>query len=566
MQNLFEVQHAGLNDDLETKSFALTDDAPDFAKTVLADIIRGIGDELPVSALPVDGTYPSATTRYEKRNIADFVPVWDKETCTQCNKCMIICPHAAIRAKIYDKTLLTTAPTDYPYLPPIGKEFNKETEAYTLQVSVEDCTGCNLCVEYCPAVNKAEPTKKAINLAERIPILDKEKTAWDFFLSIPEIDRARINLGTVKGTQFLQPLFEFSSACSGCGETPYLKLLTQLYGDRMVVANATGCSSIYGGNLPTTPWSKNKQGRGPAWANSLFEDNAEFGLGLKLALEQKKGATLALLEEVKDKFPADLYQAILNPDETNEAGIAAHRENIQKLKNIVQPIGSSSTAKLATLADNLLTRSVWIIGGDGWAYDIGYGGLDHVLSSGEKVNILVMDTEVYSNTGGQTSKATPTGAVARFSAGGKRSGKKNLGFIAINNKNVYVAQIALGANDTQTVRAFREAEAYPGTSIIIAYSPCIAHGYDLSHSAEQQQAAVKTGYWPLYRYNPMLAEGKRFVLDSKEPSMPLADYIYKEGRYSSLVRSDKALAEELLHDAEKQIADKWHTLRLFANY
>lgn len=565
LANLFEVKYSDKINGRETSTFSINGDASDFAKTVLADIIRGVGDELPVSALPVDGTYPTATTRYEKRNIADFVPVWDKQTCTQCNKCVVICPHAAIRAKVYDKQLLEKAPTDYQYLSPIGKEFNKETEAYTLQVSVEDCTGCNLCVEYCPAVNKADTTRKAINMSDRIGVLEKEKTAWDFFLSIPEFDRTKINLGTVKGTQFLQPLFEFSSACSGCGETPYLKLLTQLFGDRMVVANATGCSSIYGGNLPTTPWSKNKDGRGPAWANSLFEDNAEFGLGLRLAVDQKRNAALALLEHVKDSVPQDLYDALAHPDDSNETGIAAQRQNITKLKTALTGNDSPKAMKLKSDAENLSTKSVWIIGGDGWAYDIGYGGLDHVLSSGENVNILVMDTEVYSNTGGQTSKATPTGAVARFSAAGKKSGKKNLGFIAVNNKNVYVAQIALGANDTQTLRAFREAEAYPGTSIIIAYSPCIAHGYDLMYSAKQQDSAVKSGYWPLYRYNPMLPEGKRFVLDSKEPSMPLADYIYKEGRYASLARQDKELAATLLISAEKQVADKWHTLKLFAN-
>lgn len=565
LANLFEVKYSGKIDGKEATTFSIHGDAPDFAKTVLADIIRGVGDELPVSALPVDGTYPTATTRYEKRNIADFVPAWDKQTCTQCNKCVVICPHAAIRAKVYDKQLLETAPVDYPYLAPVGKEFNKETEAYTLQVSVEDCTGCNLCVEYCPAVNKADTTKKAIVMTDRIGVLEKEKTAWEFFLSIPETDRTKVNLGTVKGTQFLQPLFEFSSACSGCGETPYLKLLTQLFGDRMVVANATGCSSIYGGNLPTTPWSKNKDGRGPAWANSLFEDNAEFGLGLRLAIDQKRSAALSLLEQVKDSVPQELYDALTHMDETTEAGVAVQRKNISQLQDILSGNNSPVAMKLKALAEDLSTKSVWIIGGDGWAYDIGYGGLDHVLSSGENVNILVMDTEVYSNTGGQTSKATPTGAVARFSAAGKKAGKKNLGFIAVNNKNVYVAQIALGANDTQTLRAFREAEAYKGTSIIIAYSPCIAHGYDLMYSAKQQDAAVKSGYWPLYRYNPTLQEGKRFILDSKEPSISMADYIYKEGRYASLARQNKELAATLLASAEQQVADKWHTLKLFAN-
>lgn len=565
INNMFEVHYPGKSEGKELNVFSFPNEASDFAKTVLADIVKGLGEELPVSALPVDGTYPTATTKFEKRNIADMVPEWDKAICTQCNKCVVICPHAAIRAKVFEKQLLNSAPKDYPTLAPVGKEFNKDTEAYVLQVSVEDCTGCNLCVEYCPAESKTIPGHKAINLTERIPILEREQEAWKFFLSIPEIDRARMNLNTVKGTQFLQPLFEFSSACSGCGETPYLKLLTQLYGERMIVANATGCSSIYGGSLPTTPWSKNKEGRGPAWANSLFEDNAEFGLGLRLAIDQKKASSFALLEKLKEECPDNLFNSLLNPDETNEAGIALHRKNIEELKEILKKKDSPVAKNLLHLVDNMLTKSVWIIGGDGWAYDIGFGGLDHVMASGEKVNILVLDTEVYSNTGGQTSKSTPTGAIARFSASGKKSAKKNLGFMAMNYKTVYVAQIALGANDTQTLRAFREAEAYPGPSLIIAYSPCIAHGFEMSKGAEQQQNAVKSGHWPLFRYNPMLEEGKRFVLDSKEPSIPLEDFIYKEGRYTALVRQDKELAASLLVEAQRQIAEKWVTLKSFIN-
>ncbi len=565
INNMFEVRHPGKTEGKELAEFSFPEEASDFAKTVLADIVKGLGEELPVSALPVDGTYPTATTKFEKRNIADMVPVWDKDICTQCNKCVVICPHAAIRAKVFEKTLLANAPANYPTLSPVGKEFNKDTESYALQVSVEDCTGCNLCVEYCPVESKTTAGHKAINMIERLPILEREKEAWEFFLSIPEIDRARMNLNTVKGTQFLQPLFEFSSACSGCGETPYLKLLTQLYGDRMIVANATGCSSIYGGSLPTTPWSKNKEGRGPAWANSLFEDNAEFGLGLRLAIDQKKAASFSLLEKLKETCPENLYDSLVNPDESNEAGIALHRKNIGELKDVLKSNDSPIAKNLLHLVDNMLTKSVWIVGGDGWAYDIGYGGLDHVMASGEKVNILVLDTEVYSNTGGQTSKSTPTGAIARFSASGKKAGKKNLGFMAMNYKTVYVAQIALGANDTQTLRAMREAEAYPGPSLIIAYSPCIAHGFDMSKGAEQQQNAVKSGYWPLFRYNPMLPEGKRFTLDSKEATIPLEDFIYKEGRYTSLVRQDKVLAAELLIEAQRQVTERWGTLKSFIN-
>ncbi len=399
---------------------------------------------------------------------------------------------------------------------------------------------------------------------DRLSLVDHEKLNWEYFFNLPEIDRERINMTSVKSTQFLQPLFEFSSACSGCGETPYLKILTQMFGERMVVANATGCSSIYGANLPTTPWSTNKDGYGPAWANSLFEDNAEFGLGIKLAQEQRTDAAYTLLKKLENEVGEPLVNNLVHNTEEDEHGIKLQREYIAELTNKLKNINTEEAKRLLVLSENLSKKSVWIIGGDGWAYDIGYGGLDHVLSTGENVNILVLDTEVYSNTGGQTSKSTSFGAIAKFSASGKRSQKKSLGQIAITGGNVYVAQIALGANDTQAVRAIKEAEAYPGTSLIIAYSPCIAHGYDLGHSAEQQANAVKSGYWPLYRYNPLNPQGKRFILDSKEPSIPLKDYMYKEGRYSVLVRQNPELAEDLLHKAEQYVQEKWDSIKLLS--
>ncbi len=544
--------------------FVMNAAAPAFARDVLQKIISGEGDDLPVSAFPPDGGYLTGTTQWEKRNIASAVPTWDEELCTQCNKCVIICPHAAIRAKIYDKELLTTAPSGFKHIPPVGKEFNKEKEAYTLQVAVEDCTGCNLCVEHCPVESKVQVGHKAINMHEKLSLLESERNNWDFFLNIPEIDRERLNLVSVKGTQLLQPLFEFSSACAGCGETPYLKLLTQLFGDRMVVANATGCSSIFGASLPTTPWTRNKEGLGPAWGNSLFEENAEFGLGIKLAADHRRMTAASLLTKMSGLIDSSLVETILQNEMLNEGEIKKQKEAVAELNRQLKNLNTPDAQRLLSFSENLEARSVWIVGGDGWAYDIGYGGLDHVLSSGENVNILVMDTEVYSNTGGQTSKATPIGAVARFSASGKKIGKKNLGQIAISNRHVYVAQVAIGANDTQTVRAIQEAEAYPGTSLIIAYSHCIAHGYDLSHGAEQQENAVKSGYWPLYRFNPSKPAGNRFSLDSKEPSIPLTDYMYKEGRFTLLQRNDAELAEKLLHMAEAQLADKWDSLKMLS--
>jgi len=465
----------------------------------------------------------------------------------------------------YNKEELSTAPSQFKHTEPIGKEFFKDKEAYTLQVSVEDCTGCNLCVEYCPVESKTEKGYKAINMQEQISLKESERTNWDFFLSLPELDRSRVNKNTVKGTQFLQPLFEFSGACSGCGETPYVKLLSQLYGDRMVVANATGCSSIYGGNLPTTPWATNKEGCGPAWANSLFEDNAEFGLGIKLAFDKKTEIAKNILASIKDIIGEDFVNEILNNAQSSETEIKKQKENIKELRKRIAQLKSFEARQLFAIADNLIKKSHWIIGGDGWAYDIGFGGLDHVLSTGENLNILVLDTEVYSNTGGQKSKSTPIGASAKFSVNGKSNAKKDLALQAIAHGSAYVAQIAMGANDVHTIKTIQEAENFPGTSLVISYSHCIAHGYDMAHGAQQQQAAVKSGYWPLFRYNPLNAKGQRFQLDCKEPTLALKEFLYNETRFSSLTRSNPHHAEELLVCAEKDIVNHWERLLALKN-
>lgn len=536
------------------------DYAPDFVKNVTAQIIAGKGDELPVSALPADGTYPSGTTKWEKRNIALEVPVWDENLCIQCGKCVMVCPHATIRAKLYDESELENAPETFKFADSRFKEY--KDKKYTIQVAVEDCTGCTLCVEACPVKDKTQVGRKALNMEPQLPLRETERENWDFFLQLPEVDRVGdLNFTNVKNIQLLQPLFEFSGACAGCGETPYIKLVTQLFGDRAVVANATGCSSIYGGNLPTTPWTHNKDGRGPAWSNSLFEDNAEFGLGMRLTIDKQSEYARELVALLRDEIGAELADALLNADQSGEAGISAQRERVELLKKKLAGLnGSAKVRDLLSLADVLVRKSVWIVGGDGWAYDIGYGGLDHVLASGRNVNVLVLDTEVYSNTGGQSSKATPLAAVAKFAAGGKPTPKKDLGMMAMSYGYVYVAEVALGASDTQTVKAFLEAEAYDGPSIIIAYSHCIAHGYDLAKGLDQQSLAVQTGYWPLYRYNPELAaEGKNpFKLDSKAPKKPLKDYIYNEARYRILLKTDPAGADELLKKAEEAVHTRWH--------
>lgn len=561
LANLFEVDYSGALIGNRPQEDQLPDSAPEFVRNILGKIISGGGDELPVSAFPVDGTFPSGTTKWEKRNIADAVPVWDQSLCTQCNKCVMICPHAAIRAKIYNKTELEKAPGTFKHVDPIGKEWDKATEAYTLQVSTEDCTGCNLCVEFCPITSKTDPGHKAINMFDKLAFQEDEKDNWDYFVSIPEVDRTRVNRNTVKGSQFFQPLFEFSGACSGCGETPYLKLLTQLFGERMIVANATGCSSIFGGNLPTTPWTKNKNGVGPAWANSLFEDNAEFGLGIKMANDKKKELAISLINQLRSEVGEELTDAIVNSPEVTEAEIRAKQEYIKELKHRLEGNKSFAGRNLYHLADFLAEKSMWIVGGDGWAYDIGFGGLDHVLSTGENINILVMDTEVYSNTGGQKSKSTPIGASAKFSVNGKTTGKKDLALQAIAHGTAYVATIAMGANDAHTIRTILEAEAFPGPSIIIAYAHCIAHGIDMAKGADEQDFAVKSGYWPLFHYNPLKPQGQRFVVDSKDPSIPLAEFMYHETRFKVIKAKNPELAEEFLQQAEEAKTVRWQRLQ-----
>ncbi|MCB9446194.1 MAG: pyruvate:ferredoxin (flavodoxin) oxidoreductase [Ardenticatenaceae bacterium] len=545
----------------------IPDAAPEFVQTVTAQIIERMGDELPVSAMPIDGTYPTATTQWEKRNIATEIPVWDSEICIQCGKCVMVCPHAVIREKVFDPALLENAPATFKSTTARFKEF--KDMSFALQVSPEDCTGCTLCVDVCPVKNKQQPKFKALNMAAQPPLREQERENWDFFLTLPEIDRTIIPMNQVKYTQLLQPLFEFSGACAGCGETPYLSLLTRLFGDRMIVANATGCSSIYGGNLPTTPWSQNADGRGPAWSNSLFEDNAEFGFGMRTALDQRLEAGTVILRDLREQIGVELSDAILFAEQVDEAGIQAQRGRVAELKMRLDELlknGADAPTKaklsnLLSMADIFVEKSVWIIGGDGWAYDIDYGGLDHVLASGRNVNVLVLDTEVYSNTGGQMSKSTPRAAVAKFAAAGKPMAKKDMGLLAMTYGNIYVARIAFGANDAQTIKALTEAAAYDGPSLILAYSHCINHGYGMEFGLEQQKAAVDSGYWPLYRYNPdLVSQGKNpFQLDSRPPKLPLEDYIYREGRYRMLTLSHPERAAKLLELAKADVATQWET-------
>jgi pyruvate-ferredoxin/flavodoxin oxidoreductase len=594
LAHLFEVEYRSRIEDgrpVVLRRPPVSDAAPDFVRTVLGPMIAGVGDSLPVSALPADGTYPLGTSQWEKRNIALEIPVWDPDLCIQCGKCAFVCPHAVIRTKIYEPAALSGAPESFLSAESRFKEF--PGLKYTLQISPEDCTGCALCFEACPVKDKRQVGRKAINMAEQPPLREREKANWDFFQGLPEVDRTQVNLGTIKNSQLMIPLFEFSGACSGCGETPYIKLVSQLFGDRMIVANATGCSSIYGGNLPTTPWTYNRAGRGPAWANSLFEDNAEFGLGMRLTLDKQLEYVVELLPLFADLVGEDLVDGLLNAEQSSEGGIAAQRTRVARLKERLidllesgVPIGeapidedlvvggtgsqvihggplaperAARARDLLSLADVLVRKSVWIIGGDGWAYDIGFGGLDHVLASGRNVNVLVLDTEVYSNTGGQASKSTPRGAVAKFAAKGKGIAKKDLGMLAMAYSNVYVARIAMGADDVQTLRAFQEAEAYDGPSLIIAYSHCIAHGIDMRKGLEQQKLAVQSGHWPLYRYNPLLAEqGKPpLLLDSKAPSVPLEQYAYNETRYRMLEQSDAERAEALMREARRDVQERW---------
>jgi len=536
----------------------VSEKAPEFVRKVTAEMIAGRGDMIPVSMLPVDGTYPSGTTQWEKRNISLEVPIWDEKLCIQCGKCTLVCPHSVIRAKVYDAALLKDAPDTFKSTDAKWKEF--AGSKYTIQVSVEDCTGCTLCVEVCPAKDKSNASRKALEMVSQLPLRESERRNWDFFLELPEttLNNRLIRFNTVKNVQLLQPLFEFSGACAGCGETPYVKLLSTLFGDRALIANATGCSSIYGGNLPTTPWTVNHQGRGPAWSNSLFEDNAEFGLGMRLAVNHQARYAVQLVEKLQSVIGEDIAQEIIHADQADEMGIERQRELVEQLKEKLRVCDDPDAKELLNVADMLVKKSVWIVGGDGWAYDIGYGGLDHVFATGHNVNVLVLDTEVYSNTGGQASKSTARGAVAKFAAGGKPACKKDLGRMAMAYGNVYVGQVALGANDAHTIRVFQEAEAWNGPSLIIAYSHCIAHGYDLAAGLTHQKMAVESGYWQLYRYNPALeAEGKNpFQLDCKAPTIPLKDYIYTETRYRMLTQSDPEGAKRLLEEAQMDVTKR----------
>jgi pyruvate-ferredoxin/flavodoxin oxidoreductase len=528
--------------------------APEFVRTVTARLLANAGDLLPVSAIPVDGCWPVGTARFEKRNLALELPAWDPAVCIQCNKCVLICPHAAIRAKFYPPENLAGAPEGFASTAFRSTEF--PGQRYSLQVAPEDCTGCSLCVQVCPAKDKANPQHKAIDMVPQGPRLEAERRNWDFFLQLPDPDRARLDASTVKGTQFMRPLFEFSGACSGCGETPYLKLLTQLFGDRLLIANATGCSSIFGGNLPTTPYCANGDGRGPAWANSLFEDNAEFGLGLFLAAEQRRQSAATLLQRLAPQVGEPLTRELLDAGQGTESELAAQRTRIRNLRETLRTQEGPDARRLANVADDLVRKSVWIVGGDGWAYDIGYGGLDHVLASGANVKVLVLDTEVYSNTGGQASKATPMGAIAKFAASGKPRAKKDLALIAMQYGHVYVARIAMGAKDSQTIAALREAEEYPGPALVIAYAHCIAHGFPLHLGAEHQRAAVDSGYWPLFRFDPRRTEKGEVALrlDSGPPKTELARFMADETRFNALKTLAPGRATELAAQAQRDVA------------
>jgi pyruvate-ferredoxin/flavodoxin oxidoreductase len=532
--------------------------APDFVKRVTAMMIEGKGDLLPVSALPVDGTFPTGTAQYEKRSIALSIPIWDPDICIQCGLCALVCPHAAIRTKVYPEAALSGKPPGYQAQPYSGKEY--PGHHLTVQVAPDDCTGCGVCVDVCPARSKEVVKHKAINMEPKLDHLAVERANFDFFLGIPEIDRKQVKIDVIKGSQLLQPLFEYSGACPGCGETPYLKLMSQLFGDRAMIGNATGCSSIYGGNLPTTPYARNRDGRGPTWNNSLFEDCAEFGLGMRLAVDQQEAYARELVRRMSAEIGDDLVAGILESRQLDDADIEAQRARISALKQKLTELGTTDAKLLLGVADALIRRSVWIVGGDGWAYDIGFGGLDHVLASGRDVNILVLDTEVYSNTGGQASKSTPRAAVAKFASGGKAVGKKDLGMMAVDYGNVYVATVAMGANPLQTLKAFREAESYRGTSLIIAYSTCIAHGIDMTTSMNHQKEAITSGYWPLYRYDPRAARdgSKPFHLDSRKPTTSFKEFALKEGRYAMLARANPAQAERLLELAQIDINERWH--------
>jgi len=550
LANLFEVEVPDRVTATRRRPPVVSKDAPDFVRDVTARMIEQAGDSIPVSKMPIDGTFPTDTARWEKRNIALEIPVWDPDTCIQCNKCSLACPHAAIRANVYAPDCLESAPSTFKSTAARGKEFT--ALCYTIQVAPEDCTGCGLCVEVCPAKNKGETRLKAINMAPQHPLREPERRNYDFFLKLPDFDRTELRRDSVKGSQLMLPLFEYSGACAGCGETPYVKLVSQLFGDRAIIANATGCSSIYGGNLPTTPWAKNRDGRGPTWSNSLFEDNAEFGLGFRLAIDRQKAFACELLEKLRNRLEGSLVDGLINADQAEEAGVIAQRQRVAQLMARLEQIETPESFNLRSVADALIQRSVWIMGGDGWAYDIGFGGLDHVLASGRNVNVLVLDTEVYSNTGGQMSKATPRGAVAKFAAAGKSTGKKDLGMMAMSYGSVYVAQVAMGSNDNHTVKAIVEAESYVGPSIILAYSHCIAHGINMRKGMDTHKAAVDSGHWPLYRYDPRrIEEGLNpLQLDSRAPSISIKQFESMQNRFNILSKSQPQRAEALLVQAQ----------------
>jgi len=562
---LFEVKVPGTVSSAFDQPPLVPASAPDFVQTFTAMAMGGRGDQIPVSAMPVDGTYPSGTAAFEKRNVSDFVPVWEADLCIQCGQCSFVCPHSVIRSRNYLQDQLEGAPAGFKSAPVNARGYPEAR--FTLQFYVEDCTGCGLCVEACPAHSMVEPDLKAVNMAAKAPLLEAERASLAFFETLPVNDRARVNFAHVSGVQFLDPTFEFSGACAGCGETPYLKLLSQLFGDRAMIANATGCSSIYGGNLPVTPWSKNHEGRGPAWSNSLFEDNAEFGLGFRLAADKHLDLARTLLSSLSAELGNELVTAILNAEQIEESAIRAQRVRVAELKTRLLKMDSEPARNLLSVVDHLVRRSIWLVGGDGWAYDIDYGGLDHVLASGRDVNVLVLDTEVYSNTGGQASKATPLGAVAKFASGGKRTARKDMALQAMSYGNVYVAQIAMGANPQQTLEAFREAEAYPGPSLILAYSQCIAHGIDMRHGMKQQALAVASGYWPLIRFSPSLRSvGENpFRLDSPRPTIPFKAYAGNEIRYTSLSRTQPEVAAELMKQAQAAANAKYQQYEALAS-
>jgi len=565
LENLYEVTvPTQINSDIPMQP-PVPEGAPEFVKSVLGQMIAKQGDLLPVSALPIDGTYPSGTTQWEKRNLAQEIPVWDPDVCIQCGKCAMVCPHAVIRIKAYDEAQLENAPETFKAVDARDREW--KGLKYTIQVAPEDCTGCAICVDVCPAKNKSAVRFKAINMEAQAPLREQERDNWDFFLEIPEMPRENIKVSSIRQQQVQQPLFEFSGACAGCGETPYIKLATQLFGDRMVVANATGCSSIYGGNLPTTPWTHNADGRGPSWSNSLFEDNAEFGIGMRIAIDKQAEYARELVAGLGGELGDELVDAVLNNAQRSEADINEQRDLVSQIREKLAGSSTPQAKHLLNVADYLVRKSMWIIGGDGWAYDIGYGGLDHVIASGRDVNILVLDTEVYSNTGGQASKATPRAAVAKFAAGGKPVGKKDLGMMAMNYGSVYVAQVAMGARDEHTLRSFIEAEAFDGPSLIIAYSHCIAHGINMKTAMQNHKAAVNAGHWPLYRYNPTLLEqGKNpLQLDSRKPRIPVEKYMYMENRFKMLTKSRPEVAAELLVQAQQDVDDRWATYEYLAS-